>query len=189
MHCPSTTQRPTASCCRLKIHLICCSGSQQSLYKPARHLFCQARATSLILIDSTWFVSSSCQSYFKIPCVIYFTSPLPIHVASWLYVEKLVIYQIEHQGQHWFVQKRDTNQACIPIRITQAIGGTTIIQHTTMSMLSAAQTFWLTHRAILVCNVVDVEENIIFSPSKVDKFVVHMTTFITTLSKISIPYQ
>lgn len=85
-----TVQRPTASCCGLKIHLICCSGSQQTFYKPARHLFCQARATSLILIDSTQFVSSSYQSYFKIPWAIYSTSSLPIHVAPWSYVEKLV---------------------------------------------------------------------------------------------------
>lgn len=81
-------QRPTASFCGLKIHFICCSGSLQSFYKPKRHLFCQAGVQSLILIDSTWFVSLSCQSYLRIPSVICSTSPLPIHVAFCSYEEK-----------------------------------------------------------------------------------------------------
>lgn len=141
VHCPSTTQWPTASCCGLKIHFICCSGSLQSFYKPKRYLFCQAGVQSLILIDSTWFVSLSCQSYLRIPSVICSMSPLPIHVAFCSYEEKLVICQIEHQGRSWFVQKRDINQVCFPIRMTQAVGGTRKIQHIAMSVLPAA--YWV----------------------------------------------
>lgn len=131
------------------MHFIYCSGSLQTFYKPKRHLFCQAGAQSLILIDSTWLFSLSCQSYLRIPCEICSTSPLPVYVAFWSYVEKTVICQIEHQGRSRFVQKRDINRACIPIRMTQSVGGNTKIQHIAMAVLLAAQHSDKLYKAIL----------------------------------------
>lgn len=75
------------------------------------HLFCQAGAQSLILIDSTWFFHCLVRAILESPV----RSAQRLHCLSlWQYVEKPVICQIEHQGRFGLWRKETLTEHVFP---------------------------------------------------------------------------